>query len=64
MENVDLKKESNNANTLLCAVADHLTDYLNCKDYKLEQDEDMDKVIKLLDIKFDYDVYWYDGNCT
>ena len=39
MENDNLKTESNNANVLLCAVADHLTDYLNSKDYKPKQDE-------------------------
>jgi len=49
-------------------VADHLTDYLNGKEYKPKQDEDMDKVIELLNIKFDHDdmneLYWYDGNCA
>jgi len=55
-------------NNLIVGVADHLTDYLNSKDYKPKQDEDMDKVIELLNIKFDHDdmneLYWYDGNCT
>ena len=68
MENDNLKTESNNAKVLLCSGADHLTDYLNSKDYKPKQDEDMDKVIELLNIKFDHDdmneIYWYDGNCT
>lgn len=60
------KVSNEDANVLLCAVADHLTDYLNSKDYKPKEDEDMDKVIELLNIKFDYDdmyeLYWYDGN--
>jgi hypothetical protein len=56
------------SNVLLCTVAEHLTDYLKGSDYKPNQDEDMDKVIELLNIKFDHDdmgeLYWYDGNCT